>query len=670
MKITLHSSLFITFLCVSFFNQAQTFDNYRSVSAYATIDEQNTEISIKWEATSDASAYTVFRRDLGATNWGSAVATLGATDSIYTDNSVVEGKVYEYSIKKRTTITEPLSQSGIKTDGYGYVSAAINKPAKHYNGIMWVLIADNINSALPQEIETLVSDLIGDGWDVRTQTIPLSYTVAEVKAVIDGKYDSVGIDAIYLLGNVAVPYSGTYCQDENWLYPPDGHYQVDPNSHCGAWPADVYYGVRDGLWTDLDSTTLAKRDENNNAIGDGKFDNNVIPGDVTIAVGRVDLSRLTSFSETEVQLTKRYLDKVHRFKMAQTTYQNKGIIENNFSAFDEGFAGGAYRDFSAYFGPGGIVNADIFTTTASDNYLFSYGAGAGWYTSCSGYGNTADFTTKKAGMFSYIFGSFFGDYDIQNNFMRASLATPEGGLICTWNGRPKWVTHTLAIGESFADVTIRTQNNNWDYDALFYQNTAHIALLGDPSLRTEMLAPATIIQSALINDDKNVELTWTASTASDINGYYIYHSPDSLGGFILLNQTPITSTTYTDLDPWNGPNFYMIRAAKTITTGSGSYENLSIGNVISVYGASGKPKGSINSLITSSFKMYPTLTNSYIVIESNHLTQKEYYITNSIGQTLLAGKILGKNHKIDVNNFEPGTYFFYINNSVRKFVKY
>ncbi len=668
MKIILRSIPILSFFCLSFFSEAQTFDNYRSVEAYAVINESNTTINIRWKATDEATAYRVYRRDLGSTNWGTALVSLSGTDSSYMDSNIEEGKVYEYAVRKTTDVTEPFSQSGMKAEGYGYISAAINKPANHYNGIIFVLVAENIKNALPQEISQLHHDLIGDGWDVLIETVPSDWEVSDVREFIDLKHETVGIDALYLLGNIPVPYSGTYCQDENWLYPPDGHYQVDPNSHCGAWAADVYYGVIDGQWTDIDSTTLAKRPENNNAIGDGKFDNNQIPGDVTIAVGRVDLSRLNTFSESEIELTKRYLDKAHQFKMAQTVYLDQAIIENNFSGLDEGFAGGAYRDFTAYYGPEHIVEADIFNTTASNNYLFSYGAGAGWYTSCSGYGNTADFTSKNPGLFSYIFGSFFGDYDIEDNFMRASLASEEGGLVSAWNGRPKWVTHTLAIGESFGDVAIRTQNNVNDYDALFYQKCPHIALLGDPSLRTAMIAPPTNIQIATVSNNTEVELTWTASTENDINGYYIYHSTDSIGGFELINETPFVGTTYTDVMPWNGDNYYMIRTSKTTTTGSGSYENLSIGNVLSI-DAEGRPKGSIDDAVLS-FKVYPTFTNSNLFVDLANAGPVDFQILNQVGQIVLSGTTSSTSHKIDVNSLAPGAYFIKLMGANQKFIKY
>lgn len=71
-----------------------------------------------------------------------------------------------------------------------------------------------------------------------------------------------------------MPYSGTFCTDVSYQYPPDGHTAAAPPSHCGAWPSDVYFGSFEGNWTDLETDSTGARAENKNIPGDGKFDNN------------------------------------------------------------------------------------------------------------------------------------------------------------------------------------------------------------------------------------------------------------------------------------------------------------------------------------------------------------------------------------------------------------
>lgn len=669
MKIKLQLFTLICVLGLFSIAQAQTFADHRAVPAYVEVNKAASTITLKWETATNASSYAIYRRSVGATNWGGAIATLGATTNTYTDNTVQTGIVYEYRITKTTTLVEPFSGSGAKLQGFSYITAAIEKAPTHTRGKLWILIAQNLNDSLASEIETLKQDLAGDGWDVGTEVINTTATVADVKSFIDGKAKGSGCNAVYLLGNIPVPYSGTFCRDPNYLYPPDGHAATDPNSHCGAWPADVYYGVIDGNWTDTDSTTIGKRAENKNLIGDGKWDNNRIPGDVTIAVGRVDLSRLPVFSKTEIELTRNYLNKAHEYKIGNTVVFEEAVVENNFSGFEEGFSSGAIRDFTAHLGEGKIINADMFNTTALEDYKFSYVCGGGSYTSCNGVGVSADFTTKNGALFNHIFGSFFGDYDIQNNFMRSSIATDKLGLVCIWSGRPKWITHGLAMGESFVESYLKTQNNFQDYDANFYQNSPHLGFMGDISLRTNTVLPASDIALNANGDSTAVTINWTASTEPSTQGYYVYRSHKPYGGYVLLNNTAVSSTSFTDNDPYDGTNHYMVRTAKLTTTGSGSYVNLSIGISAEINGMKGE-FANLKEINKIDLKVYPTLTNSMLIVETSNTSILQFEIINSLAEQVKKGELVGSSNAVSVAELANGIYYFKANGQVFKFVKY
>ncbi|PCJ65537.1 MAG: hypothetical protein COA58_08995 [Bacteroidetes bacterium] len=660
-------TLFLLFL-ISTSVCAQSFSESRAVPAYAEIDKSSPSITLHWTGTPDAVSYKVFRRSLGSNNWGTAITNLPATDSSYEDTDVTQGTVYEYSIEKSTNTLEPFDGEGGNIFGYGYVSASINKDAVHSRGVLWVLIAKNINDSLGSEIDQLTRDLAADGWNVYQETIDTNLEVSDVKAFIGNARNGLGCDAVYLLGHIPVPYAGLYCQDSNYLFPPDGHYELDPNSHCGAWAADVYYGTIGANWTDDDSTTLAKRPENNNAIGDGKFDNARIPGTVSIAVGRVDFYNMPAFELSEIGLTKQYLNKAHDFKIATTQVLKQGIIENNFATLPEGFSSGAIRDFTAISGKDGIINADVFNTTISNDYLMSYTCGAGSYISCAGVGSTTDFTTKNAAAFNHIFGSFFGDYDIENNFMRASMATEKLGLVCIWSGRPKWITHTLAIGETYGDIALRSQNNWLDYDGNFYQNGSHVALLGDPSLRNDMLYPAANISLVTNMDRTEVDVTWDATIESDISGYFIYRSHKPSGKYVLINTIPISSTSFKDVSPYNGTNHYMVRVAKETYTGSGSYTNLSLGIVDEINGLNGAI-ARIGDISRDLIKVYPTLATDRIHIEKNSNSVQSFRITNSIGSEVFTSETHGKITSFSVHSLPSGAYFITINNKSYRFIK-
>jgi hypothetical protein len=660
-------SLLLVVLLFSFATSsvAQTFADHRAVVAEAEIDEDNTTITLQWKGSSDATQFSIFRRDLGANSWTRLNDMAGGTgDFSYADNNIIEGKAYEYAIEKTSSINEPFASGGVKLRGYAYLASGINVEPNHSKGTAWVLASKLVADSLDNEITLLLQDLSADGYTSELEVITETATVEDVKTFIDEKAAEGKCDVVYLLGHVPVPYSGTFCTDPQYQSPPDGH----TNNHCGAWPADVYYGVIDGSWVDNATNTSASREENQNRPGDGKFDNNRIPGTATIAVGRVDMSDLPAFSHSEVELTRNYLNKVRSFKLSQSSTNGKAIIENNFAGFQEGFSSAAIRDFSAYMGSANVATADLFTATADDDYLFSYVCGAGSYTSCAGVGNTNDFTTKNGAMFNHMFGSYFGDFDVQNNILRATIATEKMGLTAVWSGRPKWITHSLAIGESFGDCALKTQNNWQDYDANFFQNSPHIALVGDPSLRTHYIAPASNITATPSTDKTSCSVSWDASLESDILGYYVYRSHKPNGSFKLVNTQPTTSTTLTDNAPFQGTNYYMVRAAKKTTTSSGSYINLSLGISTKAEGLIGGTS-SIHLASIKNLTVYPTLTHSTLYVERASAELLEINILDQMGRSVKKATSNSQLTTIDVSTLSSGVYYISVPGKTTKFIK-
>jgi len=86
-----------------------------------------------------------------------------------------------------------------------------------------------------------------------------------------------------------------------------------------------------------------------------------------------------------------------------------------------------------------------------------------------------------------------------------------------------------------------TQNNGFDQ---LYQsqrnncaNWVHIALMGDPTLRMQIVAPPASVKSA--TDGSNVQLSWTPANDS-VEGYNIYRAADANAPFSRVNTTPVT----------------------------------------------------------------------------------------------------------------------------------
>lgn len=663
MKIRETLSTIALLLLVNLSLSAQNWAAERSILAYAYAEKSPAKITLKWEASATATNYRVYRRDLGSSDWGSPKSTSGPNDSMYEDTDVEINKLYEYKIEKTSSMTEPFSSTNAKMISYSFLISGIELEPVHYRGNFLVLSTKLIYDSLQTEVDLLLQDLRADGWRVMHSVVDGGMDVSDVKSVIDGIDD---LNTVFLLGQVPYPYSGNYCYNLDYESPPDGH-KEGAGDHCGAWIADLYYGVKDGNWRDIDSVTNAARNENDNYPNDGKFDNRKIPGTVSIEIGRVDLSRLDSFSLTEVQLTKRYLNKLHNYKHNMSVFKRQAIVEDNFASYPEGFSSGALRDFSAHLGPDNIIKADLFNSTASNDYLLSYVCGAGSFVQCNGLGKQDKFVTNNPAYFNHMFGSFFGDFDIKNNISRASLASQKGGLTTIWSGRPKWITHGLAMGEPIGKSAVRSQNNDWDYDVSFYQNYSHIALLGDPSLRTEMISPPTALNSNLNGAKNNVILNWTASNSSDITGYYVYWTNDLDSNYKLLNQVPITGTSMTHYTPTFGTNYYMVRAERLETTMSGSYYNLSLGAMVEVNDV--QRTAGVYRPIDVSFSVYPTPTEDLLKVRtvSNEMIDLEIY--DALGNLVIGNIKVNNGSSIDVSELTSGIYFLVNENSRVKFIK-
>jgi hypothetical protein len=211
---------------------------------------------------------------------------------------------------------------------------------------------------------------------------------------------------------------------------------------------------------------------------------------------------------------------------------------------------------------------------ATNSYLWGYGCGGGTYTSAAGVGSTTDFATKDPRVvFTMFFGSYFGDWDSQNNFLRAALGTTNYTLTSAWVGRPYWQLHHMALGETIGFSTRLSQNNDSLYASGLYSRWVHIALMGDPTLRMHIVAPPSGFLVAT-NGFGGVDLSWNASPDT-VLGYHVYRAPTAAGPFTRLTTDLISGTNYTD--PVLTNNVYMVRAVKLEVSGSGSYYNASQG---------------------------------------------------------------------------------------------
>jgi hypothetical protein len=553
-KISILINIFLIFNFSLVFSQTPGIN--KSILLSAEIHNDPPVIKLSWQPIEGATAIKIYRKFKTSTSWGNPISgNLPSGTILWTDSDVKIGTAYEYCV----------SSSGTNT-AFGYIYAGIDIPEAFYRGKI-LLVFDTISTkGLDLEIERWVKDVEGDGYDVIEIPVNQNDAVTSVKEKISDVYilDKQNIKSIFLLGRVPVPYSGVIV--------PDGH-----PDHQGAWPCDGYYAELDGTWSDkLANNTSASSVRNQNIKGDGKFDQNTFPSDVDLMTGRVDMHNLPSFPMSETELLRKYLNKNHAFRNKLLVASDIAVIDDEFTGYPEGFSASGWRSYSSVCSSDKIQKADYLQSLKEKNHLWSYGCGAGNFTNCSGVVGINNFVNDSLnGIFTMLFGSYFGDWDNpQDNLLRAALA---GGTILTnvWSGRPYWYFHHMGLGENIGYSAKISMNNSGLYDFNNNQRGVHMALMGDPTLRAHIVAPPTDFNIA--NIDSLVVLSWKASEDS-VLGYNIYRKNDSLPVYEKINPSIISDTFFIDsclVIPGN--HKYMLRAVKLEKTNCGTYYNMSTG---------------------------------------------------------------------------------------------
>lgn len=448
---------------------------------------------------------------------------------------------------------------------YGFIYAGIELPPIEDRGRILLVVENDLVTPLANEISELEMDFIKDGWRVSTINVDRNDPVGNVHSAIQNVYNAnADLKSVLLLGHVPVAYSGSIF--------PDTHTENE-----GAYPADVFYGEMDGTWTDnIVNTTAPFLPIYHNVPGDGKFDQNVPPsGVVELQIGRVDFFNMPAFGQTEVQLVQQYLNKNHQFKTRQINPTRRALMDDNIGQTIGAPAATGYRNFSTMFGVNNIVETDYFSTMNNQSYLWSYGAGSGDANSAAGIGTTNDFVNSNLqNVFTLLFGSQFGNWAFGNSFLRAPLASGQT-LVSCYAGNPPFSLHTMSMGYTIGDGLLATQNNPNDIYLPYGPGLVSTALMGDPTLRMFMVEPPSNLQVS--NNSNSVSLSWNAPTNETIVGYNIYRASSINGTFQKINNSTITGTSFSDISPLSGDNFYLVKTLKLETTGSGTYYNLSLG---------------------------------------------------------------------------------------------
>ncbi len=538
---------------------------------------QSDGITLNWPSATFSGSYLIFRRDnLKLNTWGNSIANLPSNATSYKDVAATPGKSYEYWVVKT---------AGTSALAYGFVYAGNELKEVPYKGGIVLLIDSNYITPLASELGRLENDLKAEGWDVTRLYAGRKQTPASVKSALRAHISARKHPAttLMIIGHVPVPYSGGFTGNgTNWP-PPDGHVEGSGN-HTGAWPADGYYGDLDDIWTDSEiQMTTGHEARIQNIPGDGKFDPTKFPSTIELEVGRIDLFNMPIFGVSDTILMKRYMNRNHLWRTGQLTTIERGLIDDNFGGFN--LASTGFHNFSSFFPNDSVYERDYVTTLKSNSYLWSYGCGPGSYTTCGGIGSSTDFANDSLRhIFTSLAGSFFGDWDVTNSFLKAPLG--RSALASFWGGIPKWYVHTMAMGKHIGfgtRVTMNNQVNNGMYftgSFNYSDSSVHIALMGDPTLCNRHLPHVKGLTATSAN--KRVSLKWNKSSGV-FDGYAVYRIDTATNIYIKVSKYLVTDTVFTDsFNFFTGKYRYVVRTIKKETTASGTYYNLGGGSYADV----------------------------------------------------------------------------------------
>lgn len=611
-------------------------------------------------------AYQIYKKALTSSGWGIPMVTISTGDTFYMDNAVIVDSAYEYQVVASGTGLSPAPQ--------GYIYSGVKAPAIHNRGTLVMIVDTLFRDSCAAELQTLMEDISGDGWAIERHDFTRTIPDTAIKAAIRNDYNNIpDVKAVLIVGHVAVPYSG----DLN----PDAH-----SDHKGGWPADVFYGNIAGVWTDVTvSNTTSANAANHNVPGDGNWDNSLLPTNMELEVSRIDVWNMPAFSSTEVQRMRRYLQKAHTYKMNLLPMRKRAVITDNFGvSTGEPFAGNGWRNFAPLVHYDSVSEQPLISSLKNGQYQWAYGCGGGTYTSAGGVGTTTDFVNAGAqhGIFMMLFGSYFGDWNYANSFLRAPLCVDTPALTNCWAGRPNWFFHHMALGHNIGYSTKISQDNG--VATLLYQPSGyyaggvHVALMGDLTLRTDYVRPVPTVNVTAIT--KGASISWAASPEAGVLGYYVYRA-DSIWGYYARISPMVTGLAFSDTVGTDGLKYYMVRPVKLQQTPSGGYYNLGLGVTDTM--TVDFPEATVSvpggALLKVDISLYPNPTQEIlnVIIEAVDEDMASMCFMNMVGERYYPAKRqlrTGQNaYRIDVSALPAGNYLLQVATSggvtVKKWVK-
>lgn len=553
----------------------------RAIRAYPISEPDR--IRIVWPANPYATEIRISRRlyDDEPSQWATWTRLYTNSDpgtvvdaAFYEDTTTGSGTNYEYEVQQ--TIGEVIcgSTTNAPFRTYQYISAGVEIPLVDERGNLVLLLETNIAASISAELTNLVEDLIGFGYKVFQHVVEptdvdeteWATNVVAIKALVDADYatDTNAQWTLLSVGHVPVPYAG--------LTSPGSHSEI-----TGAMPADWYYvQFTDALWTDaaVDDTN-ADFEHHWNIPGDGKFDTSVLTNGPSMRVGRIDFRNMPAYSETETQLITQYLARAHSWRHKEFEVADRMLIITSAIPRE------AHSVASSMFGYGDHVDLGNWIADAgSSNFLLLSKRGSGSYDGDVQLGDTTDFVGNPIyGVFTEMYGSYYGDWDSamhSNDFAQAVLADAGYALTMRYCENAYNLDSSamgLPVGQELYSLAWNREVGStkcyWYYDNYFggsfyphYESLkCYVSLMGDPTLTMNVVEPPSSL--TVVTNGTDFELSWTAPSDEDIEGYHVYRAPQvDLNDFTRLTTTVTTDTTYTNSGAATNNFTYMVRTVK------------------------------------------------------------------------------------------------------------
>ncbi|MFA6292230.1 MAG: hypothetical protein WC637_10635, partial [Victivallales bacterium] len=146
------------------------------VELTASADERPA-IVLNWTSPLPAKEFRVSKRNMGEQVWPNPAALAG--DAVkFEDLNVEKGKLYEYKVER-------IAENHVAR---GYICSGLDIPLTEDRGRIILVTEKTCSEKLKFEIDRLVLDMVGDGWEVTRQDVSRESSVADVKKAIVCEY--------------------------------------------------------------------------------------------------------------------------------------------------------------------------------------------------------------------------------------------------------------------------------------------------------------------------------------------------------------------------------------------------------------------------------------------------------------------------------------------------